>query len=53
MRAIGMWDGESVKITLPEDEIMADGVDGCAVLVQEDLPNGPGAILGAAWLGNW
>ena len=53
MRPIGMWDGDSVKITLPEDEIMADGVDACAILVQEDLPNGPGAILGAAWLRNW
>jgi hypothetical protein len=53
MRPIGMWDGEMVRITLPEHEIMADGVDACAVLVQEDLPNGPGAILGAAWLGNW
>ena len=53
MRPIGMWDGDSVKITLPEDEIMADGVDACAILVQEDLPNGPGAILGAAWLRHW
>ena len=43
----------SVKITLPEDELMANGVDACAVIVQEDLPNGPGAIIGAAWLGNW
>ena len=53
MRPIGMWDGEAVKITLPEDELMGDGVDACAIIVQEDLPNGPGAIIGAAWLGNW
>jgi len=53
MRPIGMWDGNVVKITLPEHELMQDGVDACAVLVQEDLPEGPGAILGAAWLGNW
>jgi hypothetical protein len=53
MRPIGMWDGNVVKITLPEHEIMADGIDACAIIVQEDLPNGPGAILGAAWLGNW
>ena len=53
MRPVGMWDGSTVKITLPEDELMADGVDACAVLVQEDLPEGPGAILGAAWLSTW
>lgn len=53
MRPIGMWDGDAVKITLPEHELMVDGVDACAVIVQEDLPNGPGAIIGAAWLGNW
>jgi hypothetical protein len=53
MRPIGMWDGNTVKVTLPEHEIMGDGVDACAVLVQEELPNGPGAILGAAWLGDW
>jgi hypothetical protein len=51
IRPVGMWDGAPVRITLPEDEIMADGIDGCAVLVQEDLGNGPGAILGAAQLG--
>lgn len=50
IRPIGMWDGTLVKVTLPEQEIMVDGVDGCAVIVQEDLPNGPGVILGAAQL---
>jgi hypothetical protein len=53
MRPIGMWDGETVNITLPARELMSNGVDGCAVIVQEDLPNGPGAILGAANLGKW
>jgi hypothetical protein len=53
MRPIGMWDGAAVKITLPEKELMVDGVDACAILVQEDLPKGPGQIIGAAWLGNW
>jgi hypothetical protein len=48
IRPIGMWDGTGVKITLPEDEILAHGIDGCAVIVQENLPGGPGAILGAA-----
>jgi hypothetical protein len=53
MRPIGMWDGDTVKVTLPAAELMGDGVDGCAVIVQEDLPNGPGAILGAAKLRKW
>jgi hypothetical protein len=53
MRPIGMWDGNAVKITLPEHELMVDGVDACAILVQEDTPKGHGAIIGAAWLGNW
>lgn len=53
LRPVGMWDGGAVKITLPEHEIMPDGIDGCAIIVQEDQPNGPGAIIGAAWLGNW
>lgn len=53
MRPIGMWDGEAVKITLPVKELMVDGVDACAIIVQEDLPKGPGQILGAAWLGGW
>jgi hypothetical protein len=53
MRPIGMWGGQAVKITLPEDEIMAHDVDACAIIVQEDLPNGPGAIIGAAMLHNW
>ncbi len=53
MRPVGMWDGEAVKITLPAHEIMPNGVDSCAIVVQEDHPNGPGAIIGAAWLGDW
>jgi hypothetical protein len=53
MRPVGMWDGEAVKITLPAHEIMPNGIDGCAIIVQEDEPDGPGAIIGAAWLGDW
>jgi len=53
IRPIGMWDGALVKVTLPENELMGDGIDGCAVIVQEDLGAGPGAILGAAQLGRW
>ena len=50
IRPVGMWDGAPVRITLPEDELMGDGIDGSAVLVQEDLAKGPGAIVGAAQL---
>jgi hypothetical protein len=53
IRPIGMWEGNPVKITLPADELMGDGVDGCAVIVQADLPQGPGPILGAAKLRRW
>lgn len=53
IRPIGMWDGATVKITLPAHELMGDGIDGCAVLVQEDIGNRPGAILGAAQLSRW
>ena len=48
IRPIGMWDGAAVSIALPLDEIMSEGTDGFAVLVQEELQSGPGAILGAA-----
>lgn len=53
MRPIGMWDGGPVTITLPMDELIGDGVDGCAVIVQEDMQGGTGAIVGAAKLGRW
>ncbi len=53
MRPIGMWDGGPVSITLPMDELISDGIDGCAVIVQVDGPQGPGAILGAAKLDRW
>jgi hypothetical protein len=48
IRPIGMWDGNQVAITLPANEIMTGGADGCAVLVQEEGSRGPGAIVGAA-----
>lgn len=50
IRSVGMWDGDAVEITLPKDEIIADGVDACAIIVQKDLPNGPGPVIGAAML---
>ncbi len=53
IRPVGMWDGDAVKITLPQHEIMSDGVDACAIIVQEDRPDGPGPIIGAALLSDW
>jgi hypothetical protein len=53
IRPVGMWDGSMVKITLPADELMGNGVDSCAIIVQEDRSDGLGAIIGAAWLGGW
>jgi hypothetical protein len=53
IRPVGMWDGQPVKITLPANELMANGVDSCAIIVQEDRTDGLGAIIGAAWLGGW
>ena len=53
IRPIGMWNGERVKITLPADELMGNGIDSCAIIVQEDRSDGLGAIVGAAWLGGW
>lgn len=50
MRPIGMWKGERLEISLPLAEIMANGANGCAVLLQEDGKREPGAILGAARL---
>ena len=48
MRAIGMWKGRPMTITLPLDDIMVDDSDGCAVIVQADSPKGPSTIIGAA-----
>ena len=53
IRPVGMWDGQPVKITLPANELMKNGVDSCAIIVQEDRTDGLGAIIGAAWLGGW
>lgn len=50
LQPIGMWKGEATTLTLPKAELMRDGADGCAVLLQEHVGSKPGAILGAAVL---
>jgi len=49
VRAVGMWKGQPVTITLPAAEVLGEGTLGCAVLLQAE-ENGPGRILGAAKL---
>jgi hypothetical protein len=48
-RAIGMWEPESgAALRLPFAELMTEGAQGLAILVQEDRDGAPGPILGAA-----
>lgn len=48
---LGMWDGQSLDIELPMDEISTHNASNCAVLLQAiSASDGPGAILGAAIL---
>jgi hypothetical protein len=45
----GMWHGKETRLELPVSELSKKGAGGCAVLIQEMLPDGlPGPILGAA-----
>lgn len=51
MNRIGMWRGEAMSIELSAAVMAEAGADGCAVLIQEEMPGGtPGAIIGAAAL---
>jgi len=47
LQPIGVWKGRAVRIELPLQETVHDGGEGCAVLLQVESDNGPGAILGA------
>jgi hypothetical protein len=50
MTPAGMWTGTPLSIKLPKSDLIAQGYDGCAVLLQRD---GGGVILGAARLDRW
>ena len=50
MTPAGMWTGKPLHIRLPKSDLIAQGYDGCAVLLQRD---GGGVILGAARLDRW
>lgn len=46
---VGMWHGETThQLELPLRDLLVDGADGMAVLVQTKRDGGPGPILGAA-----
>lgn len=50
MVPIGMWSGEAKDISLPEEDLMLPGFDGCAVIVQA---RNVGPIYGMASLESW
>jgi len=45
---LGDWTGAAASWTVPTSEVMVDGADGAAVLIQEGTREKPGVILGAA-----
>jgi len=48
-QVLGMWDPSTgASLRLPLDEVLTDGADGAAILVQQDKQGLPGPILGAA-----
>jgi hypothetical protein len=51
VQSVGMWNGKSMKLTLPGKFMGRSKKDGCAILLQSSGPNGePAAILGATVL---
>ncbi|MEZ5840522.1 MAG: DUF1223 domain-containing protein [Hyphomicrobiales bacterium] len=50
MRPIGMWKGKALTATLPRAEVLKDGADGCAVILQDAGKGRLGPVLGAAIL---
>jgi hypothetical protein len=50
MTPVGTWNGDQAVYTLPKDDLMSRGLEGCAVLLQS---GSVGPIVGAAILDNW
>lgn len=50
IQPLTMWKGKDVSVSLPVNDVMADGVTGCAILLQTDKTNNIGQIIGAALL---
>jgi hypothetical protein len=56
LQPIGMWSGGAETFRMPKSKLMLKGDARCAVLVQVEDQDGPGAIVGAAvldWRGNY
>lgn len=49
MTPIGMWEGKPLTITLPKSQFIAQGYDGCAVILQRDKSR---EIIAAAMMDN-
>ncbi len=47
LKRVGEWTGEPMELSLPIGEMVADGRDACAIIVQSDMT---GRIFGAALL---
>jgi len=47
MVPVGMWKGDAISLTLPKGDLIGQGYDGCAAILQVE---GNGQILGAARL---
>lgn len=52
VQALDIWDGKALQTSLPIMELTRNDVDGCAVLLQTNIGNVPGRIIGAAILPN-
>ena len=51
VQSVGMWNGKSMKLTLPGKVMGKSKKDGCAILLQASGPNGePAEIIGATIL---
>jgi hypothetical protein len=50
MQPIGLWKGAGITVDLPKSELVKNGVDGCAVLLQLENDGNPGRIIGAAMI---
>lgn len=54
LATVGMWEGKAMQVKLPRAVVLADGHDGCAILLQRrDEKGHPSAIIGAALIDDY